>query len=76
MMAEGGFNFLAALSRRRALARLGLGVASVYAAPVVLRLSEARAASADAMDASGRASGARDAASAAAEAPTGRLAGS
>jgi len=34
-----------AIDRRAALAKLGLGMAAVYAAPVMLRLSEARAAS-------------------------------
>jgi hypothetical protein len=47
LKAEGGFNFLAALNRRRALARLGLGVAAVYVAPVALKLSEASTASGD-----------------------------
>ncbi len=31
------------LNRRQALARLGLGVTAVYAAPVLLTLSEAKA---------------------------------
>ncbi len=44
MIGNGGSYLLSALNRRRALTRLGLGLAAAYCAPAVQRLSESRAA--------------------------------
>ena len=43
MSNKAGVESLFALDRRAALARLGLGMAAAYAAPVLLKLSAARA---------------------------------
>lgn len=51
------------LDRRAALARLGLGAAAVYAAPVLLKLSEACAASGGGSGGADGASGGGDSAS-------------